>query len=43
MTDYKKVILDVKNSSKESRIQAAFHLENIADDESVKALGKALG
>ena len=42
LKDYKKIILDTKNSSKEQRIQAAFHLENIADDESVKALAKAL-
>jgi len=37
----KKDILDLKKS-KDARIQAAFKLENIADDESIDALSKAL-
>lgn len=40
--DWKKIILDVKNSNQEARIQAAFHLENMHDDESIHLLGKAL-
>ena len=39
--DYKKIILDIK-ARKEDRIQAAFQLENDADDTVVDALGKAL-
>lgn len=39
--DYKKVILDPQ-ARKEDRIQAAFHLENNANDAAVDALGKAL-
>jgi deoxyhypusine monooxygenase len=30
------------NKTKEERIQAAFHLENALDDESIKKLGKGL-
>ena len=41
MQDYKKIILDLKQK-KEDRIQAAFHLENIADEDSIQALAKAL-
>ena len=41
MLDYKKIILDLKKT-KEERIQAAFHLENIADEASIQALAKAL-
>lgn len=41
MTDYKTVILD-KQQKKEDRIQAAFHLENIADEVSIHALALAL-
>jgi len=40
--DWKKIILDLKNSTKEDRIQAAFHLENAGDDDSVRIMGKAL-
>lgn len=39
--DYKNIILDHK-ARKEDRIQAAFHLENNADDATVAVLGKAL-
>ncbi len=39
--DYKKILLDQK-ARKEDRIQAAFQLENNADDATVDALGKAL-
>lgn len=39
--NWKKIILDL-NATKEERIQAAFHLENAGDDESVKIMGKAL-
>src|SRR3989344_9572302 len=39
--DWKKIILDL-NATKEERIQAAFHLENAGDDDSVKIMGKAL-
>ena len=39
--DYKKIILDL-NETKDQRIQAAFKLENIADDASITAMGKAL-
>ena len=39
--DYKKIVLDLK-VCKEDRIQAAFQLENNADDVAVDALGKAL-
>ena len=39
--NWKKIIIDL-NVSKEERIQAAFHLENAGDDESVKIMGKAL-
>jgi len=39
--NYKKIILDLK-SRKEDRIQAAFQLENHADDAAVDTLGKAL-
>ncbi len=39
--DYKKIILD-QTTRKEDRIQAAFQLENHADDSKVDALGKAL-
>ena len=39
--DHKTIILDSK-ARKEDRIQAAFHLENNADNASVAALGKAL-
>ena len=39
--DYKKIILDLSRTQDE-RIQAAFKLENIADDNSIKAIGQAL-
>ena len=39
--NYKHIILDLQ-ARKEDRIQAAFQLENHADDEAVDALGKAL-
>ncbi|MDP3728429.1 MAG: HEAT repeat domain-containing protein [bacterium] len=39
--DYKKSILDL-STTQEERIQAAFHLENIADEESIAAIAKAL-
>ena len=42
MEDYKKIILDFKNTNAEQRIQAAFHLENIPTEEAVETLGKAL-
>src|SRR3989344_7885762 len=41
MLDYKKIILDLKQK-KEDRIQAAFKLENTADEASIEALAKAL-
>ncbi len=41
MKDYTRIIIDYKNTSREERIQAAFHLEN-SDDEGVKILGKSL-
>ena len=41
MIDYKQVILNPEES-KEARIQAAFHLENIADEASINALAQAL-
>lgn len=40
--DYAKIVLDVKSRRKEERIQAAFHLENAKEDESIKSLIKAL-
>ena len=39
--DYKNTLLDPK-ARKEDRIQAAFQLENHADDAAIDALGKAL-
>ncbi|HIH15201.1 MAG: hypothetical protein QT08_C0008G0009 [archaeon GW2011_AR17] len=39
--DYKKIILDL-SKTQEERIQAAFHLENGTDEESIAALAKAL-
>ena len=39
--DYTKIILD-QSKTQEERIQAAFKLENIADEESITALVKAL-
>ena len=39
--NWKKILLDL-NLTKEERIQAAFHLENAGDDESVIIMGKAL-
>ncbi len=39
--DYERIILDPK-ARKEERIQAAFQLENNADDVTVAVLGKAL-
>ncbi|MBI2105382.1 HEAT repeat domain-containing protein [Candidatus Woesearchaeota archaeon] len=39
--NYKKIILDL-SCSMDERIQAAFALENIADDDSIKALAKAM-
>ncbi len=39
--NYKKIILDPK-SSKDQKIQAAFKLENIADESSIKAIAKAM-
>lgn len=39
--NWRKIILDL-NATKEERIQAAFHLENAGDDESVEIMGKAL-
>ena len=41
MQDYKKIILDLK-ASMDDRIQAAFQLENIADEDSINALAKAM-
>ena len=41
MPDYTKVILDLTRT-KDERIQAAFQLENIADEATIAALGKAL-
>ena len=41
MPDPKEIILDLKKS-KDARIQAAFKLENIADEESIEALAKAM-
>lgn len=39
--DWKHIVLDVTRTQEE-RIQAAFHLENRVDDESVRALAQAL-
>ncbi len=39
--NWKRILLDL-NLTKEERIQAAFHLENTGDDESVRVMGKAL-
>jgi deoxyhypusine monooxygenase len=39
--DYKQVILDL-STRQEERIQAAFNLENIADDESIRVMAKAM-
>lgn len=39
--DYRKIILDL-HARKEDRIQAAFQLENIADEASIKVMGQAL-
>ena len=39
--DWKTIILDLTRTQEE-RIQAAFHLENMVDDESVKILAEAL-
>ncbi|MEK6914755.1 MAG: hypothetical protein AABW83_03835 [Nanoarchaeota archaeon] len=39
--DYAKIVLDL-NKSEEERIQAAFHLENAIEDESLNALIKGL-
>ena len=39
--NWKKIILDL-NENQEARIQAAFHLENAGDEESIDVLGKAL-
>lgn len=41
MTDHATIILDLARTPEE-RIQAAFALENIADETSITALGKAL-
>jgi deoxyhypusine monooxygenase len=41
MKDYKNIILNLK-ATQEARIQAAFKLENIADDESLAAMIKCL-
>ncbi len=41
MKDYQKIILDLKNNKAE-RIEAAFKLENIADEDSIKAMAKAM-
>jgi HEAT repeat protein len=41
MKDYKKVILDLSRTQEE-RIQATFKLENIADEDSLKAMIKCL-
>lgn len=41
MLDYKEIILNL-HKTKEERIQAAFHLENTADEESIHALAQAL-
>lgn len=41
MVDYTKVILDL-TKNQEERIQAAFKLENIADEDSIHALAQAL-
>src|SRR3989344_4402813 len=41
MVNYKEIILDLKRT-KEERIQAAFHMENIADEASIQALVQAL-
>ena len=40
-TNWKQVLTDLK-VTKEERIQAAFHLENLPDEESIHTLGKAL-
>ncbi|MBS3070947.1 HEAT repeat domain-containing protein [Candidatus Pacearchaeota archaeon] len=39
--DFAKTVLDL-TKTKEERIQAAFHLENALNDESIRKLGKAL-
>lgn len=39
--DWKKIVLDM-NKTKEERIQAAFHLENAGDDESIRVVAKGL-
>lgn len=39
--DWKKILIDL-TKTKEERIQAAFHLENSAEDESVKIMGESL-
>ena len=39
--NWQKIILDL-NLTKEERIQAAFHLENAGEDESIRIMGKAL-
>ncbi|MSR85948.1 HEAT repeat domain-containing protein [Candidatus Woesearchaeota archaeon] len=41
MVDYKEIILDLKRT-KEERIQAAFNLENLADEASIHVLAQAL-
>jgi len=41
MPDYTEVILDLTRS-KDERIQAAFQLENMADEAAIAALGKTL-
>ena len=40
--NWRAIALDVKNYNQESRIQAAFHLENQPDDEACHILGKGL-
>lgn len=40
--DWKKIALDVEHNNQEARIQAAFHLENLPDDDSTHILGKGL-
>lgn len=40
--DWKKIAIDVINYNQEARIQAAFHLENMPDDESTHILGRGL-
>ena len=39
--DYKKIILNL-NTKQNDRIQEAFKLENIADEDSIKAMAKCM-